>query len=76
MIIGIDLFEGDPNFLPCACPHCGSVENLDLSIEGSWDCPVCEGEFWIAHARVVTITEPGFAHARVALSDTDAAVDQ
>lgn len=63
MKIGLDLYYSGANFLPLACPHCGSVENLDLSVEGYWDCDKCGQGFIITFARVITIDEPDFARA-------------
>lgn len=61
--IGVDLYYGDARFLPLACPHCGSVENLSLDVEGYWDCDVCKRGFWISFARVITEDEPPFSRA-------------
>jgi ribosomal protein L37AE/L43A len=68
-VIGLDLYQGDPHFLPLACPHCGAVQNLALDIEGYWDCDICGQGFIISHARVVTLDEPTFSRAVFTLPD-------
>lgn len=69
--MGVDLYELPARFLPLACPYCGNVENLDLAVEGNWDCGQCDGVFWITLARVVTLDEPQFARAVFELPDED-----
>lgn len=41
------------NYIPTKCPSCGFVENLDREIEGNWECPICETEYFVFYVRAV-----------------------
>lgn len=49
--------EVESDYAPTACPFCGEIENLDISIVGNWECPSCDREYFIANYRVVSPSE-------------------
>lgn len=41
------------NYIPTKCPTCGFIENLDREIDGNWECPICDTEYFIFYVRAV-----------------------
>lgn len=62
--MGYIRLEPEGAFEEVACPHCGHVENLEVSILGDWNCEACDQVFWITPMRFYSGKPPVLLYDR------------